>query len=159
MENTVDNRIYELAYHLTPDLEGDTLDLETKKIESVITQLGGSIVTSQGPEKKRLSYPIDHKRFTFFGYIDFSAADDIVKSINEQFNLSDSVLRYLVISKDNAGSKSMRALIEKPQHAKMAASMKASAQRTAPVKKEKVETSPEEEKKMEAEIEGVLDKL
>ena len=63
---------YELAFHLNPDLEETQVKELAQNIESYITSSGGIISFKKDPEKVRLSYPIQHKRQAYFGYIQFS---------------------------------------------------------------------------------------
>ena len=69
-----------------------------ESIKNSITSHGGVISYSKDPEKTRLSYPINHQRGSYFGFIHFNLSNKEALSItNEQLKLNPEVLRYLVV--------------------------------------------------------------
>ncbi len=145
---------YELAYHLMPELESDTLKAGMVNIESLIAQNGGTIVVSREPRKVRLSYPIKHRRFANFGTLDFDATPETIANFQSQLKLQDCVLRYIILSKSKETE--IRTLADRrlrkgrPQTSEIQ------------VKPEEILT-PEQvaakEEKLKAEIEDVLGKI
>lgn len=92
---------YELAFHLNPDFEESQIRQLAQNIENHITSTGGIISFKKEPERVRLSYPIKHKRQTYFGYIHFNLKPDSEKNeltnIDEQIKLNNDILRYLMV--------------------------------------------------------------
>ncbi|MEK7583083.1 MAG: 30S ribosomal protein S6 [Patescibacteria group bacterium] len=147
------SRAYELAYHLTPDLDEAAVQLRAQDIASLLTKLGGSsIITNREPKKIHLSYPITHKYYAHFGVIDFEAPTEAITAVNAQLKLEEGVLRFLLVAKP-VKNKEIRALGD--QRNRRSRVQVAPTHKTAPeVKKEKTE-----EKEIEKELEGVLGKI
>jgi len=94
----VQQTIYELAFHINPDLDEGQVKQLTQNIESYITSANGIISFKKEPEKIRLSYPIKHKRQAYFGYIHFSLdLPEKLDNIDEEIRHSNDILRYLTI--------------------------------------------------------------
>ena len=71
----IDNKtIYELAFHLNPNLEEMQVQQLAQNVENHITFAGGVVSFKKEPEKIRLSYPVKHKKQAYFGYIHFNLA-------------------------------------------------------------------------------------
>ncbi|HEY4507214.1 MAG TPA: 30S ribosomal protein S6 [Candidatus Paceibacterota bacterium] len=90
---------YEFAYHISPDLEDADVAAKVQELNQILTQNGGSILSSKEPRKIHLSYPIKTKNYAFFGTMDFSTAPESIERVNSQMKLQPSVLRYILISK------------------------------------------------------------
>ena len=146
-------RSYELAYHLFSDLEEAEVTARMQGVESLITDNGGSIVQSREPKKMHLSYPVNHKHYAHFGVLDFQAPAEMIEKLNAQMKLQDGVLRFLLISKPTEGGKELRVLGD--QRARKAHMQIAPTHRPSTEPK----VAPTEEKKIEKELEDVLEKI
>lgn len=128
---------YELAFHLSPNLEEAKTVAIKQNIEEAITQNGGVISFSGMPTKTRLSYPIKHQNSSFFGYIQFNSANTgDLEQLNSQLKLEPEIIRYLVIKMPSESEKKQAAL--KQMKLKERAGKRASVKATipAPVNKE-----------------------
>ena len=141
-----DKTIYELAFHLNPDIEEARARQSSQDIENYATSAGGVVLFKKEPERTRLSYPIKHKRQTYFGYIHFSIeSKDGLANIDEQIKLNSDVLRYLIV-KVPADSGKVKFRF-KPQKPKVASEK--------PLDKK----TPEETKDLEKQLEDILENL
>lgn len=96
MSQSIQN--YELAFHINPDVEEAKIQEIKQAIEANINQLSGSITYTKDPERMRLSYPINHQRAGYFGYIQFSSpSPDSLKQISEQMNVNPDIIRHILI--------------------------------------------------------------
>ena len=78
--------IYELAFHLNPDLEEAQAQQLAQNIENYITSTGGVVSFKKEPERIRLSYPIEHKNQAWFGYFHFNLeAKEVSVSASGEF--------------------------------------------------------------------------
>ncbi len=145
-------RVYELAYHFIPDLEEAEVAAHLKDLESLVGKQGGSVITSREPKKIHLSYPIDHKYYGFFGVVEFSAQAEAITGLNAALKLQDGILRFLLVVKPT-GKKEIRALGDQRN--------RRSRINVAPTHRPSTEpkAAPTEEKKIEKELEDVLEKL
>ncbi|MBI2676865.1 MAG: 30S ribosomal protein S6 [Candidatus Yanofskybacteria bacterium] len=148
LEQKIDN--YELGFHLLPELEESETGTKLKEIEDVISRLGGTILNSREPKKQRLSYPLKHKRFSFFGVVEFKSPTEAIKPLENQLKLNDSLLRFLIL-KIKENQRVLRSIKETSSRPKIRT-------HTPPAleKRPKEEVKPEE---IEKQIEEVITKL
>ena len=93
-----DKVVYELAFHLNPDLEEAQVKELAQNIENYVISAEGVISFKKEPEKTRLSYPIKHKKQAYFGYIHFALeSKEALANIDEQIRHNSDVLRYLTV--------------------------------------------------------------
>ncbi len=93
---------YELGFHLLPELEEQDARAKAQEMETIISQLGGTVLISREPRKQRLSYPLKHKHSSLFGIISFKLPTEILDQLTSQLKLNDSIIRFLVLkTKEN----------------------------------------------------------
>jgi small subunit ribosomal protein S6 len=97
---------YELTVLIHPDLE---VDLETPlaKVRNIITTAGGTITKEDNWGKKRLAYRIKNENFAVYVYFDISLPSDAPLKISNTLNITDEVLRYLLVVVDQKGRKAL----------------------------------------------------
>lgn len=95
---------YELTVLIHPDLE---VDIETPltKIRGIITSAGGNIVSEDNWGKKRLAYRIKKEDFAVYVYFDIKLPADAPLKISSTFNITDEILRYLLVKVDEKDRK------------------------------------------------------
>ena len=137
---------YELAFHLNPDLEETQVQQIFKDIENYITSNGGTVSFRKEPERTRLSYPIDHKQQSYFGYYHFKIEEpENLSNIDEQIKLSDGMLRYLLVKVPPGADKAKFSF--RPSRPKV--------KEDKPTEKQ----APTDGKELEKQLEGVLENL
>lgn len=161
MADEIESKIYELAYHLIPELEEADIKARTQELVNLITQNDGSVIISKEPKRSHLSYPIRHKQYSYFGMLEFKAPAEAVEKINAQIKLQNDVLRFLLLKKPGNGAlrtlgepraERMRARTQGSTMAKIRPSAPASEQETKEESKIKTE---EIEKEIEEVIKGL----
>ncbi len=97
---------YELTVLIHPDLE---VDLETplKKVRGIITGAGGEITKEDNWGKKKLAYKIKREDFAVYVYMDVKLPADAPLKISNTLNITDEVLRYLLVKVDEKGRKAL----------------------------------------------------
>lgn len=93
---------YELTVLIHPDLEVD-LDAPLKKIKGIIKDAGGEITTEDNWGKKKLAYKINKQDFAVYVYMDVKLPADAPLKISNTLNITDEVLRYLLVTVDEKG--------------------------------------------------------
>ena len=93
---------YELTVLIHPDLEAD-LDTPLAKVRDIITNAGGSIVKEDNWGKKKLAYAINREEFAVYVYMDVELTAYAPLKISNTFNITDEVLRYLLVKVDPKG--------------------------------------------------------
>ena len=104
---------YELTVLIHPDLEAD-LETPLAKVRDIITNAGGSIVREDNWGKKKLQYAIKREEFAVYVYMDVELPADAPLKISNILNITDEVLRYLLVKVD---PKARAALAEQAKRA------------------------------------------
>ncbi len=93
---------YELTVLIHPDLEAD-LETPLAKVRDIITSAGGTITKEDNWGKKKLAYAINREEFAVYVYMDVELPADAPLKISNTFNITDEVLRYLLVTVDPKG--------------------------------------------------------
>ncbi len=93
---------YELTVLIHPDLEAD-LETPLAKVRDIVTSAGGKIVREDNWGKKKLAYAINREEFAVYVYMDVELPADAPLKISNTFNITDEVLRYLLVKVDPKG--------------------------------------------------------
>jgi small subunit ribosomal protein S6 len=104
---------YELTVLIHPDLEAD-LETPLTKVRDIIKNAGGNIIREDNWGKKKLAYAINREDFAVYVYMDVELPADAPLKISNTYNITDEVLRYLLVKVD---VKARAALAEQAQRA------------------------------------------
>ncbi len=91
---------YELALVLNGKLEEEAKIIALEKAKGYIERFGGKIVKVDDWGKKRLAYEIQKMREGFYYFIIFEAASDVPAEVERRIRIMETVLRYLIVSKE-----------------------------------------------------------
>ncbi|HEY8992670.1 MAG TPA: 30S ribosomal protein S6 [Candidatus Microsaccharimonas sp.] len=97
---------YELTVLIHPDLEAD-LETPLTKVRDIIKNAGGTIIREDNWGKKKLAYAIRREEFGIYIYMDVSLPADAPLKISNIFNITDEVLRYLLVTVNEKARKAM----------------------------------------------------
>lgn len=97
---------YELTVLIHPDLESD-LETPLKKVRDIVKKAGGEIVREDNWGKKKLAYRINREDFAVYVYMDVKLPADAPLKISNTLNITEEVLRYLLVSVDEKGRKAL----------------------------------------------------
>lgn len=97
---------YELTVLIHPDLEVD-LDAPLDKVRKLIKDNGGEIVKEDNWGKKRLAYRINNQDFAVYVYMDVKLPAEAPLKISNVLNITDEVIRYLLVKVDEKGRKAL----------------------------------------------------
>ena len=87
---------YELLFILPGTLAEDEVKPLITKVKSTIEAIGGTNLTVEELDKKRLAYPMKHIRYGYFQLGYFQAESKAVKEMKKQLSLIPELLRVLV---------------------------------------------------------------
>ncbi len=93
---------YELTVLIHPDLEVD-LDAPLTKVRDIVKNAGGEITSEDNWGKKKLAYKINREEFAVYVYMDVKLPADAPPKISNTLNITDEVLRYLLVKVDEKG--------------------------------------------------------
>lgn len=88
-------KTYELMTIFKPNLDAEEVDKVIEKINSVITEFGGNVVSTDKGGRKKLAYEIQNFRDGFFTTTILALPGDKVAEFKRQLRLNDSVLRTM----------------------------------------------------------------
>jgi len=104
---------YELTVLIHPDLEAD-IEKPLLKVRELVKTNGGSIITEDNIGKKKLAYIIDKQEFAVYVYMDVSLPADAPLKISNTLNITDEVIRYLLVKVDEKGRRALEEQANKP---------------------------------------------
>lgn len=90
---------YELTVLVHPDLEMNP-EPAISKIKSLIEKSGGKITKEEAEGKKHLAYDIKGQSFAVYYYYEVSLPADAPMKIESTLNITDEVLRHLLVKVD-----------------------------------------------------------
>lgn len=102
---TLEPRVYELGFLLSPAIREEDLDARTTEIKDVITNATGEVITMERPEFIDLAYQmikvIDNKNVRFdqgyFGWIKFNLEPKELKTVTELLEKNTLIIRMLMV--------------------------------------------------------------
>lgn len=92
-------RKYELTVLVHPDLEAD-LEKPMGVVRDIVTKNKGSIISEDNWGKKKLAYPIARENFAVYVYMDVELPAEAVAKVDQTLNITDGVIRHLLVSVD-----------------------------------------------------------
>lgn len=92
-------REYELTVLIHPDLEAD-LETPLKTVRDIVTSNKGKVTSEDNWGKKRLAYKIAKEDFAVYVFMEVSLPAEAVAKVDSTLNITDSVLRHLLVSVD-----------------------------------------------------------
>ena len=95
-------RKYELTVLIRPDLESD-IEAPISKVRDIVKKAGGEIKNNWG--KKKLAYKIRKEDFAVYVYMDIILPADAPLKIRNTLNITEEVLRYLLVLADEKTQK------------------------------------------------------
>ena len=98
---------YELTVLIHPDLEAD-IETPLTKVRDIIKNAGGEITTEDNWGKKKLAYKINREDFAVYVYMDVALPATAPLKISNTLNITDEVLRYLLVSVNEIGRKAIQ---------------------------------------------------
>ena len=94
-------RDYELVIIVTPEFEEEATAEIVEKVKSWITDTGGSIESFEEWGRQKLSYLIrKHNEGQYFLF-NLKLEPSAVASLEHNFSLQESILRFLIINRDD----------------------------------------------------------
>lgn len=90
---------YEVAVLYHPDLEID-LEKASSKVEKIIKDNGGKIAKTDNWGRRKLAYPIKKQEFAVYVFYTVEMPAENVGKVEQTFNITDEIIRFLVIRPD-----------------------------------------------------------
>lgn len=97
-------RKYELTVLIRPDLESD-IEAPINKVRDIVKKAGGEIKKEDNWGKKKLAYKIRKEDFAIYVCMDIVLPADAPLKISNTLNITEEVLRYLLVLADEKTQK------------------------------------------------------
>lgn len=91
---------YELTVLIHPDLEAD-LEKSLDTVRALVKTNGGTVKKEDNWGKKKLAYRIKKQDFAVYVLMDVELPAEAPLKISNALNISDAVLRYLLVKVDD----------------------------------------------------------
>jgi small subunit ribosomal protein S6 len=93
-------RDYELVFIVTPEIdETATADI-VEKVKSWIAEIGGSIESTEEWGRQKLAYLVNNHKEGLYYLFNIQIEPSAVATLERNFRLQESVLRFLIINRD-----------------------------------------------------------
>ncbi len=90
---------YELSVLFHPDLEMN-LEPAIAKVKDLVEKNGGKITKEENEGKKHMAYPIRNLEYANYYYFEVQLPSDAPAKIEATLNITDEVIRYLLVKVD-----------------------------------------------------------
>ncbi len=90
-------REYETTFIVDSLLPEEQINATIDKVKGIIEKNGGKIEQIDRWGKRRLAYEIAKKQYGYYVYIRFQYDGSLVKELEREYKLDDSILRYLTV--------------------------------------------------------------
>ncbi|ADL08966.1 30S ribosomal protein S6 [Thermosediminibacter oceani] len=93
-------REYETMYILDPELDEESINGLVDKFKALIEERGGEVKEIDRWGKRRLAYPISHRKEGYYVVMNFSATPSAAQEMERVFKITTGVLRHIIFRKD-----------------------------------------------------------
>lgn len=92
--------LYEAVLIFYPDVADEVRDRDVEHFKEVINN-AGEFVSIDDWGKRKLAYEINDYKDGYYYIVDFKAEADHIKEFERRLKISDSIMRYMVIRKED----------------------------------------------------------
>ena len=92
-------KTYEMLYVLDAAISDEAKEAFVQKFEAIVTNNGGTVVSTDKWGAKKLAYPINYKSDGWYALMTFEADSAVVKELDRIAGLSVEVLRRMITVK------------------------------------------------------------
>ena len=92
-------KTYEMLYVLDAAISDEAKEGFVQKFEKIVTNHGGTVVSTDKWGAKKLAYPINYKSDGWYALMTFEADGAVVKELDRIAGLSVEVLRRIITVK------------------------------------------------------------
>lgn len=93
-------RTYETIVVIDSLLKSEEIDGIIEKVERILKNNGGNIVSIERLGKKRLAYEIKKRQYGYYVEIVFEAPSSLLRILEKEYQLEENILRYLTVHLD-----------------------------------------------------------
>lgn len=91
---------YEVMFIINPDYDEENVTATIEKYKQLIANQGGSVDEVNPWGRRRFAYEIDKYREGYYVVFNFQGNAQVVNELQRVMKISEDVIRYLLVSKD-----------------------------------------------------------
>lgn len=91
---------YETVFILNPVLAEEQSKDTVEKFVKTLTKANATVVNTELWGLKKMAYPIQNKSTGYYNLIEFTAAPEVVSTLETEFRRDESVMRFLTVAQD-----------------------------------------------------------
>ncbi len=91
---------YEVLYVIDAQLSDEDIAANVDKFEDLVKKHEGNVLNIDKWGKKTLAYPINYKTEGYYVLMDFESAPEFPLELERVFKITESIIRYMVVRKD-----------------------------------------------------------
>ena len=91
---------YEVMFILDTTLDEEAKNAAVERFQKVITDGAGVIGKVDVWGTRKLAYPIQKKNEGYYVVVEFKAQPTLPKELDRRMKIADSVMRHLIVNKD-----------------------------------------------------------
>ena len=91
---------YETVFILNPVLSDDQAKDTVEKFVKVLTKAKAEVINVEKWGLKKMAYPIQNKSTGFYNLVEFTAAPEVINTLETEFRRDESVMRFLTVALD-----------------------------------------------------------
>jgi small subunit ribosomal protein S6 len=89
--------LYETIYIIHPELNEEDIEEHIKRVENLVTRLGGEILKTERWGKKRLAYEVNKHRYGYYVLLRLRGNPTILPELERHYRLTEGIIKSLVI--------------------------------------------------------------
>jgi small subunit ribosomal protein S6 len=90
-------QLYETIFIIHPELGEDDVEEHIKRVENLVTRLGGEILKTERWGKKRLAYEVNKHRYGFYVLLRLRTNSAILPELERHYRLTEGIIKSIVI--------------------------------------------------------------
>ncbi len=90
---------YEILYIINQDTTEEAKQIVVDKLESIVTNNGGTVESTDKWGTKKFAYPINYKTEGYYVLMNFEANEEVPALLDRQIVITEDVNRCMIIKK------------------------------------------------------------
>ena len=118
-------QVYELGFHLSPEIGDENVAKEFGDIKALIEEAGGTFISEEAPHSLPLAYDMEkviaNKKNiyskAYFGWVKFELATDKLESLKTAFDKIETIIRFLLVKTVRENTLAPKKIVQKMEGA------------------------------------------
>lgn len=89
------SHLYESIFILDSNTPVEQIDAFIEKVKKIVQNFEPDEIKVNRMGKNRMAYEIDRRQYGYYVSLEFAANPDVVKPLEEEYRLSDEILRFM----------------------------------------------------------------